>query len=150
MSYELLLDISVVRGHCGWLLQFIVILVSHSPHDLVSFLFDVVLLCRSYVLLIVAHEIFFVGRVHIFEERVEDGILFLDPLYSVLTVLSLHHVLQVIPMMVQIVCDCNIVDALRTGSALLGFLDLGLKRLTYHCIVGVSIKYFLDGIIIYR
>lgn len=93
MSYELLFDISVVCRHGGWLLQFIVILVSHSPHYLVSFFFDVVLLCWRDMLLVVAHEIFFVGRAHIFEEGVEDGILFLDPLYSVLSVLSLHHVL---------------------------------------------------------
>lgn len=52
--------------------------------------------------------------------------------------------------MVQIVSDCYGVDALRTGSALLGLLDLGLKRLTYHCIVGVSIEYLLDSIVIHR
>ena len=92
MSYELLLDISVVCSRGGWLLQFIVILVSHSPHDLIGLFFDVVLLRWRDVLLVMAHEIFFVGRINVFEEGVENGILFLDPLNSILSVLSLHHV----------------------------------------------------------
>ena len=128
MRQKLLLNVNIVSGGRSRLPQLKVIFIPDPPHDIISFLLDVVLLRWRQLLLIMADEIMFVGRVDSFEERVENGVLLLDSLDAILSMLLLHHVLQIVLVLLHVLINRNLVHTLRSRPPLLGLLlDFGLK-----------------------